>query len=150
MSMSWAEPDEVVDRLKTLIIAAHVAGFDETTLRCGSAGTKRYVLTAVTELYSAFFVGQRTLDSFRGFGILLAFAGVVVSDRYQNYFHNGWEHLAHHQACLSHLIRDFEDAVERWPDAMWPSAQRALHGLIRAWHAAMPTSPRSLRTSAAR
>ena len=35
------------------------------------------------------------------------------------------------------MIRDFEDAAESWPDAVWPAqAQRALRGLIRAWHAA--------------
>jgi transposase len=35
---------DVVKLIKTLITAAHVAGFDETTLRCGPAGTKKYVL----------------------------------------------------------------------------------------------------------
>jgi transposase len=127
---------DVVELIKMLITAAHVAGFDETTLRCGPAGTKRYVLAAFTELYSVFSLGARTLESFRQFGILPAFQGVVVSDRYQNYFHDGWQH-AGNQACCSHLIRDFEDAAECWPDAIWPvQAQRALRGLIRAWHAA--------------
>ncbi|HEX5345828.1 MAG TPA: transposase [Pseudonocardiaceae bacterium] len=38
--------------------------------------------------------------------------------------------------CFAHLIRDFEDAAESWPDAVWPAqAQRALRGLIHAWHA---------------
>jgi transposase len=128
---------DVIKLIKTLITAAYVAGFDETTLRCGPAGAKKYVLAAVTELYSVFFLGQRTLTSFRDFGILPAFAGVVVSDRYQNYFHGGWENIAGHQACLAHLIRDFEDAAECWPDDIWPAqAQRSLRGLICAWHAA--------------
>jgi hypothetical protein len=126
-----------VKLIKTLITAAHVAGFDETTLRAGPAGQKKYVLGAFTEEYSAFFLGERTLASFREFGILPGFAGVVVSDRYQNYFHDGWQHLAGHQACLAHLIRDYEDAAQCWPAAIWPGqAQRALRGLIRAWHAA--------------
>jgi transposase len=128
---------DVVKLIKTLITTAYVAGFDETTLRCGPAGTKKYVLAAVTESCSLFFLGARTLESFRQFGILPAFTGVVVSDRYQNYFHDGWEHITGHQACLAHLIRDYEDAAECWPDAVWPvQAQRALRGLIRAWHAA--------------
>jgi transposase len=141
---------DVVKLIKTLITAAHVAGFDETTLRCGPVGTKRYVLAAFTELHSVFFLGGRTLESFRQFGILPAFHGVVVSDRYQNYFHGGWQH-AGNQACCSHLIRDFEDAAECWPDAIWPvQAQRALRGLIRAWHAAArerasPRSPQHIR-----
>lgn len=74
---------DVVKLIKTLITAAHVAGFDETTLRCGPAGKKKYVLGAFTEEYSLFFLGQRTLESFRDFGILTGFAGVVVSDRYR-------------------------------------------------------------------
>jgi hypothetical protein len=127
----------VVKLIKTLITAAAVAGFDETTLRCGPAGTKKYVQAAVTELYSAFFLGRRTLESFRDFGILPGFAGIVVSDRYANYFHDGWKHIAGNQACGAHLIRDFEDAAESYPKAIWPvQAQRALRGLIRAWHAA--------------
>ena len=131
---------DVVTLIKTLVTAASVAGFDETTLRCGPAGSKKYVLAAVTERYSLFFPGRRTLESFRDFGILPAFAGVVVSDRYANYFHDGWEHIAGNQACCAHLIRDYQDAAECYPQAIWPvQAQRALRGLIRAWHAARDT-----------
>jgi hypothetical protein len=126
---------DVVKLIKTLITAAPVAGFDETTLRAGPAGQKKYVLGAFTEEYSLLFLGQRTLESFRDFGVLPAFTGVAVSDRYVNYFHSGWEHLAGHQACLAHLIRDFQDAAETYPRAIWPvQAQRALRGLIKAWH----------------
>src|SRR5204863_2002656 len=128
---------DVVKLIKTLIAAAYVAGFDETTLRCGPGGSKKYVLAAVTERRSLFFLGARTLESFRDFGVLPAFGGVVVSDRYANYFHNGWEAIAGHQACLAHLIRDYQDAAECYPGAVWPvQAQRALRGLIHAWHAA--------------
>jgi len=126
---------EVVRLIRTLITAARVAGFDETTLRAGPAGQKKYVHGAFTERYSAFFLGARSLESMRDFGILPSFRGVVVSDRYVNYFHPSWEHIAGHQACLSHLLRDYEDAAETYPGAIWPvQAQRALRGLIRAWH----------------
>jgi hypothetical protein len=128
---------DVITLIKTLITAAYVAGFDETTLRCGPAGQKKYVLAAVTERCSLFFLGRRTLESFRQFGVLPAFRGVVVSDRYQNYFHDGWEHITGNQACLAHLARDYQDAAECYPGAIWPvQAPRALRGLIRAWHAA--------------
>lgn len=128
---------EVAKLIRTLITAAHVAGMDETTLRAGPAGQKKYVLGAFTERYSALFLGERTLASFREFGILPDFAGVVVSDRYVNYFHDSWANLAGHQACCAHLIRDFEDAAQCWPGAIWPGqAQRALRGLIKAWHRA--------------
>ena len=43
------------------------------------------MLGAFTERFTALFLGERTLASFRDFGILPAFKGVVVSDRYQNY-----------------------------------------------------------------
>ena len=51
-----------------------------------------------------------------------------------NYWHPGWKNLAGHQACLSHILRDFEDAAESYPGAHWlTQAQGALRGLIHAW-----------------
>jgi hypothetical protein len=44
---------EVVALIRALITAAPVAGFDETTLRSGPAGEKKYVHGAFTEQYSA-------------------------------------------------------------------------------------------------
>jgi hypothetical protein len=35
-------------------------------------------------------------------------------------------------------LRDYEDCAESYPGAVWPAqAQRALRGMIRAWHAAL-------------
>ena len=69
-----------------------------------------------TERYSLLFLGARTLESFRDFGDP---AGRSPASRSptgtSNYFHEGWEHLAGHQACLAHLIRDFQDAAETLP-----------------------------------
>ena len=128
---------DVVRLIRTLITAAAVAGFDETTLRSGPAGEKKYVHGAFTEEYSAFWLGARSLDSMADAGILPGFAGIVVSDRYQNYFHPRWEHVAGNQACLAHILRDYQDCAETYPGAIWPvQAHRALRGLIKAWHAA--------------
>ncbi|MDQ2874737.1 MAG: IS66 family transposase [Actinomycetota bacterium] len=128
---------EVVALIRALITASPVAGFDEPTLRSGPAGEKKYVHGAFTEEYSAFWLGTRSLDTMEDAGILPGFAGIAVSDRYQNYFNPGWEHIAGNQACLSHLLRDFEDCAGSYPGAVWPvQAQRALRGLIREWHAA--------------
>jgi len=128
---------DVVALIRALITAAPVAGFDETTLRSGPAGDKKYVHGAFTEEYSAFWLGARSLEAMQDAGILPGFAGIVVSDRYQNYFSARWEHIAGNQACLSHILRDYEDCAESYPDAIWPvQAQRALRGLIHAWHAA--------------
>ena len=128
---------DVVALIRALITAAPVAGFDETTLRSGPAGEKKYVHGAFTEEYSAFWLGARSLDSMQDAGILPDFAGIVVSDRYQNYFHPRWKHIAGNQACLAHILRDYEDCAESYPGAVWPvQAQRALRGMIHAWHAA--------------
>jgi hypothetical protein len=52
-------------------------------------------------------------------------------------FHPRWKHVTGNQACLAHLLRDYQDCAETYPDAVWPmQAQRALRGMIRAWHAA--------------
>jgi hypothetical protein len=129
--------DEVVALIKTAVITAAVAGFDETTIRCGPAGQKKYILSGSTETAVAYHLGGRDLGSFTAFGILPAFGGIAVHDRYACYFHSGWQNIAGHQACCAHLLRDFEDAAQNWPDAVWPiQAQRSLRGLIRAWHAA--------------
>jgi hypothetical protein len=141
---------EVVALVRALITASPVAGFDETTLRSGPAGEKKYVHGAFTEEYSAFWLGTRSLDTMEDAGILPGFAGIVVSDRYKNYFSLRWDHIAGNQACLSHLIRDFEDCAETYPAAIWPAqAQRALRGLIHAWHAAreqgLPLIPAAVR-----
>jgi transposase len=128
---------EVVAAIKALITLAHVAGFDETTLRCADAGEKKYVLSASTETATVYHLGGRDLDSFAKAAILPDFAGVAVHDRYRNYFNERWENIGGHQACTAHLLRDFADAAETYPDAHWPEqAQRALRGLLKAWHAA--------------
>ena len=129
---------DVVALIRELTAASAVAGFDETTLRSGPAGDKKYVHGAFTERLSAFWLGSRSLDSMEEAGILPDFAGIVVSDRYQNYFSPRWANIAGNQACLAHLLRDYEDCAETYPGAVWPvQAQRALRGLICEWHRAV-------------
>lgn len=128
---------EVTTLIKTAVTMAAVAGFDETTLRSGPAGQRKYVLSGSTESAAAYHLGGRDLGSFADFGILPHFAGIAVHDRYACYYHRGWEHVAGHQVCSAHLLRDLEDAAEYYPHALWPTqAQRSLRGLIHAWHAA--------------
>jgi transposase len=52
---------DVVALIRALITASPVAGFDEITLRSGPAGEKKYVHGAFTTLYSAFWLGARSL-----------------------------------------------------------------------------------------
>ena len=141
---------EVVKLIKTAVTLAAVAGFDETTIRCGPAGQKKYILSGSTETAVTYYLGGRDLGSFHAFGILPSFGGIAVHDRYACYFHPRWQNITGHQACCAHLIRDFEDAAESWPDTIWPAqAQRALRKLIRAWHTAreqgLPQIPARLR-----
>jgi hypothetical protein len=141
---------DAVRLIRTLIAAAPVAGFDETTLRSGAAGEKKYVHGAFTELYSAFWLGTRSLETMREAGILPSFAGIVVSDRYAGYYSETWQNFAGHQACAAHLIRDFADCAETYPDSAWPEqAIRSLRGLIHARHAAreqgLPAIPVAVR-----
>ncbi len=50
LSRCAAAVAEVATVIKTLITLAYVAGFDETTVRCGPAGAKKYVLSAAPRL----------------------------------------------------------------------------------------------------
>jgi transposase len=93
---------DAVRLIRTLIAASPVAGFDETTLRSGPAGDKKYVHGAFTELYSAFWLGTRGLETMKEAGILPSFAGIVVSDRYAGYYSETWPNFAGHQACAAH------------------------------------------------
>jgi Transposase IS66 family len=128
---------DAVRLIRTLIAASPVAGFDETTLRSGPAGDKKYVHGAFTELYSGFHLGTRSLETMKEAGILPSFAGIAVSDRYAGYYSETWANFAGHQACAAHLVRDFADCAGTCPGAAWPEqAIRSLRGLTRAWHTA--------------
>jgi transposase len=66
---------DVIKLIKAAVTLAEVAGFDETPLRCGPAGQKKYVLSGSTETAVAYYLGGRDLGSFEAFGILPSFAG---------------------------------------------------------------------------
>jgi hypothetical protein len=140
--------DQFAKLVKTAITLAHVVGFDETTLRAGKAGTKKYVLSASTEWCTAFFLGGRDLASFKDFGILPAFTGIAVHDRYSLYDHRDFPGPAGHQLCGSHLLRDLADAAEVYPGQHWPQqAARSLRRLIGAWHDARDAGQAQIPTA---
>jgi transposase len=118
-------------RIRALLTLAHVVSADETPLRVGPAGSKKYLLVSCTELYTHYLLGRRDLDTFKKMAIAeLAGGSVIVHDRYQNYDADPFAHLLH-QLCTSHLLRDVEAAVELYPDEHWPTQIRdALRGLV--------------------
>jgi hypothetical protein len=118
-------------RIRALLTLAHVVAADETPLRVGPAGSKKYLLVACTQLYTHYLLGGRDLDTFKALAIAeLAAGSVIVHDRYQNYDAAPFAHLLH-QLCTAHLLRDLETAVELYPDEHWPVQIRdALRGLI--------------------
>lgn len=122
---------------KMLIILAYVVHFDETTLRAGGKGTKQYVWTASTTLYTSYYLGDRSGASFRASGIGPNLHGsVIVHDRLDLYDRKAPAGVSH-QLCGSHLVRDLDSAAEDYPGAHWPAqARRALLALNNAAHAA--------------
>jgi transposase len=134
LATAAAAVKDVVALIRTLITAAVVVGFDETTLRVGPAGTKKHVLSASTQRHTLYWLGGRNLDTFTDFAVLPAFAGIAVHDRYSLYDHRDLtKRLAGHQLCCAHLLRDITDAAQTYPDHLWPAqADRALRALIRA------------------
>jgi len=117
--------------IRALIILAHVVCADETPIRVGPGpkARKRYLLVACTNLLTYYFLGDRSLATFRAF-VLPDMTGVIVHDRYQNYDAAEFTGLIH-QLCTQHLLRDLADAAEHYPGAIWPGQiTDALRGLI--------------------
>jgi transposase len=118
--------------IRALILLARVICGDETPLRAGPGpkANKKYLQVACTNLLTYYFLGERTLPSFRGFVYSDLHGTVVVHDRYQNY--DSFDGISH-QLCCQHLLRDLEDAAQSYPDAIWPGQiAGALRGLIHA------------------
>ncbi len=118
--------------IRCLIILAHVICADETPVRVGPGPKtrKKYLLVACTRLLTYYFLGDRSMKTFGAFVLPDMGGAVVVHDRYQNY--DAIPGLLH-QLCCQHLLRDLEDAAQRYPGAHWPAAiTQALRGLIHA------------------
>ena len=93
---------DVVGLIKTLITAAYVAGVDETTLRCGSAGNQKYVLGAFTELYPVFFPWAAHPGILPRLGDLAGLRRRGCLRPVRELLPSSWQHIAGNQACLAH------------------------------------------------
>jgi hypothetical protein len=87
--------------IRALILLARVICGDETPLRAGPGprAKKKYLQVACTSLLTCYFLGERTLPSFRGFVYSDLHGTVVVHDRYQNY--DSFDGISH-QLCTQH------------------------------------------------
>jgi transposase len=129
---------EVDKLIRTLITAAYTVCCDETPIRVGPGKAKKYLLVACTQSYTWYHLGDRTLATFKDFG-LGELSGVVVHDRYQNYDSAAFAGLVH-QLCTAHILRDLADAAECYPQAHWPvQIANALRDLIHAANTARDT-----------
>ena len=118
--------------IRALIILARVICGDETPLRAGPGPKrkKKYLQVACTNLLTYYFLGERTLPSFKDFIYSDLHGTVIVHDRYVNYDH--FDGVSH-QLCTAHILRDIEDAAQTYPDAHWPAQiARELRALIHA------------------
>jgi transposase len=115
-----------------LLLAARVVCGDETPLRAGPGPRwqAKYLHVACTGLLTCYFLGERTLASFREFLWPALDGAVIVHDRYQHY--DAFPAVTH-QLCCAHLLRDLEDAAQTYPGAAWPAqVTAALRALIHA------------------
>jgi transposase len=104
----------------SLLLAARVVCGDETPLRAGPGPRwrKKYLHVACTSLLTYYFLGERTLASFKEFIWPDLHGTVIVHDRYQPY--DAFP-AVRHQLCCAHILRDLEDAAQAFPGAAWPA-----------------------------
>ncbi len=106
------------DQLRECLQHTDVVGFDETTIRAEDA--QRYAHVARSEQHTLFHLGRRNYETMNQMGVLPAFEGVAVHDRYANYF--GYD--CQHSLCNAHLLRDLQGVIDRYADD-WPKRQWA-------------------------
>jgi len=100
--------EKPVDAIKTKIISAYLAHFDETSLRVDKV--RHWLHSASTRLYT-FYVchksrGSEAMDEA---GILNFFKGLAVHDHYKAYFKFDCKHAA----CNAHILRELTFLVEQ-------------------------------------
>jgi transposase len=130
---------DAVRLIRTLIAAAPVAGFDETTLRSGPAGEKKYVHGAFTELYCSY---SQTWQSLAGHQACAAHLIRDFADCAETYPGAAWPEQA--IRSLRGLIHAWHAAREQGlPAIPPPTASRWNWNSAAPSPSAWPPSPAS-------
>lgn len=119
--------DEFTDLVRDRIVAAEVAGFDETGLRV--AGKLHWVHCARTDRYTLITCHpKRGTKGIGDAGVLARFRGVAVHDAwapYDTYLD------VEHQLCCAHALRELQAVTDTAPsDADWCWAGQAADALV--------------------
>jgi transposase len=100
------------ERLKALLAAAVVAGFDETGIRIMA---KRLWLHSCSTAEHAYYEAhaKRGREAMDDIGILPKFKGIAIHDFWKSYYH----YSCAHGLCNAHLLRELDFVKERCKQA---------------------------------
>jgi len=103
-----AQLADFCDQSRAHLCNEPVVGFDESGMRCG--GHTRYVHVARSETHTLFRAGRRDKATIDQMGVLPAYKGISIHDRYSAYF--GYMD-SQHASCHAHISRELQAAIEQ-------------------------------------
>lgn len=120
--------DGFIADLKGKLQASRLLHVDETGARI--SGTRQWVHVASTKLLTLLDCHpKRGVDATDAMGVLPAFGGVAMHDRWKPY----WRYDCDHSICGAHVLRDLAAVAEIPSQAAWAEAMARL--LLDAKHA---------------
>jgi transposase len=115
-----------LDAIRTALISAPVAHFDETGFRV--AGKLAWVHSASSGKFTLVTVHpKRGREAMDAAGVLPAFAGIAVHDCWAPY--DGYAAIAGHALCNAHALRELQAVTDAAPDCAWCWATQAADAL---------------------
>jgi len=118
--------DGTLEAIRTALISAPVAHFDETGFRV--AGQLAWVHSASSGKFTLITVhpkrGRQGMDAA---GVLPSFAGIAVHDCWAPY--DGYAGLADHALCNAHALRELQAVTDAAPEGLWCWASQAADAL---------------------
>jgi transposase len=113
------EPVEAA--IRDLVMAAPVAGFDETGVR--ATGSLHWLHTVSTRRLTWYYAHQRRGSEAMDAGILADYRGCAVHDCWKPYF----DYDCDHALCNSHLLREL---IFLWEEQLQPWAKDMMNHLL--------------------